>query len=81
MPLVLCDSMPISIAEEGIISEDKICEICKKNLQANIREATAVLQEERAGEGEGDGRPKDKEENETMSKGKKQFDVLWMGTC
>lgn len=73
--------MPISIAEEGILPEDKICEICKKNLQANIREATAVLQEERAGEGEGNGRTKDKEENETMSMVKKQFEVCGWGTC
>ncbi len=79
MPPVLHVSMPISIAEEGILPEDKICEICKKNLQANIREATTVLQEERVGEGEEDGRTKDKEENETMSKGKKQFEVLWIG--
>ena len=48
-------------------------------MQANIREATTVLQEERVGEGEGDGRTKDKEENETISKGKKQFEVLWIG--
>ena len=50
-----------------------------KNLQANIREATIVLQEERVGEGEGDGRTKDKEENEAISKGKKQLEVLWIG--
>ncbi len=74
MPPVLRISMPVAIAEEGIIPENKICEICKKNLQANIREATSVLQEEREGE------EKEKEkEKETTSKGKKQqLEILWM---
>ncbi len=72
MPPVLRISMPVAIAEEGIIPENKICEICKKNLQANIREATSVLQEEREGE-------EKEKEKETTSKGKKQqLETLWM---
>jgi len=56
MPPVLRVSMPVAISQVGIIPEDKICEICKKDLQVNIREATSVLQEE-----------KEKEENGTIS--------------
>jgi len=51
--------MPEAITREDMIPEDKICEICKKDLQAEIREATSVLQEER------------ENENGTIPKGKK----------
>jgi hypothetical protein len=61
MPPVLRGSMPEAISQVGIIPEDKICEICKKDLQANIREATSVLQEEKE---------KEKEENGTIPNGK-----------
>ena len=47
MPPVLRVSMPEAIAQVGIIPEDKICKICMKDLQAEIREATLVLQEEK----------------------------------
>jgi hypothetical protein len=47
MPPVLRVSMPVAINQVGIIPEDKICEICRKDLKANIRESTAVLQEEK----------------------------------
>jgi hypothetical protein len=47
MPPVLRVSMPEAIAQVSIIPEDKICKICKKDLQAEIREATPVLQEEK----------------------------------
>ncbi len=46
MPPVLRVSMPFAIAQEGVIPENKICEICKKNMQAKVREAIAALQEE-----------------------------------
>jgi hypothetical protein len=39
--------MPEAISQGDMIPEDKICEICKKDLQAEIREATSVLQEEK----------------------------------
>jgi hypothetical protein len=58
MPPVLRVRMPVAIAQVGIIPEDKICEICKKDLQADIREATSVLQEEK------------EKENRTIDKGK-----------
>jgi hypothetical protein len=58
MPPVLCVSMPEAIAQEDMIPEDKICGICKKDLQADIREATPVLQEEK------------EKENGTIPKGK-----------
>jgi hypothetical protein len=58
MPPVLRVRMPVAIAQVGIIPEDKICEICKKDLQAHIREATSVLQEEK------------EKENRTIDKGK-----------
>jgi hypothetical protein len=74
MPPVLRVSMPVAITED-IISENKICEICKDDLQASMREATPVLRgEERTGATEG--RRKDKEEekeNGTMSNGKRQY--------
>ena len=41
-----------------MIPEDKICKICKKDLQVEIREATPVLQEEK------------EKENGTIPKGK-----------
>ena len=47
MPPVLRVSMPEAISQGDMIPEDKICEICKKDLQAKIREATPVLQEEK----------------------------------
>ena len=58
MPPVLRVSMPEAITREDMIPEDKICEICKKDLQAEIREATSVLQEEK------------EKENGTIPKGK-----------
>jgi hypothetical protein len=58
MPPVLRVSMPEAIAQEDMIPEDKICGICKKDLQADIREATPVLQEEK------------EKENGTIPKGK-----------
>ena len=69
MPPVLRVSMPEATAEEGIIPKHKICEICKKDLQANVEEATAEFREQREGE----------EENVTTSKGNKQLEILWMG--
>jgi len=73
MPPVLHVSMPVAITQ-GMIPENKVCEICKDNLQANVREANLELQEER-GRGAGEGQRKDKEEKEngTVSKGKKQY--------
>ena len=45
MPPVLCVSMPEAIAQGSIIiSEDKVCKICKMSLQANAREASRVSQ-------------------------------------
>ena len=58
MPPVLRVSMPEATAQVGIIPEDKICKICKKDLQVEIREATPVLQEEK------------EKENGTTPKGK-----------
>ena len=58
MPPVLRVSMPEAITREDMIPEDKICEMCKKDLQAEIREATSVLQEEK------------EKENGTIPKGK-----------
>ena len=58
MPPVLRVSMPEAIAQIGTIPEDKICKICKKDLQVDIREATPVLQEEK------------EKENGTIPKGK-----------
>ncbi len=55
MPPVLRVSMSVAISQVGIIPEDKICEICKKDLRANIREATSVLQEEKEKKGEENG--------------------------
>ena len=52
MPPVLRVRMPVAIAQVGIIPEDKICKICKDDLQAEIREATSVLQEEKEKEKE-----------------------------
>ena len=38
MPPVLPVSMPITIAQEGIIiPKDKVCKICKNNLKVNER--------------------------------------------
>jgi hypothetical protein len=51
MPPVLRVSMLKAIAEEGIIPENKVCEICKDDLQVNVREATSELQEESKREG------------------------------
>ncbi|HYZ60488.1 MAG TPA: hypothetical protein VE544_12595 [Nitrososphaeraceae archaeon] len=75
MPPVLRVSMPVAITQR-MIPENKICEICKDDFQANIIEATPVLRgEERGGEATTEGRRKDKEEkeNRTVSKGKKQY--------
>jgi hypothetical protein len=58
MPPVLRVRMPVAIAQIGIIPEDKICKLCKKDLQAEIRGATSVLQEEK------------EKENETIPRGK-----------
>lgn len=58
MPPVLRVRMPEAIAQEDMIPEDKICKICKKDLQVEIREATPVLQEEK------------EKENGTIPKGK-----------
>lgn len=79
MPPVLRVSMLLAIAQEGMIPESKICEICKDDLQVHVREATPVLRgEERRGRGGGvgmgEGRRKDNEEekeNMTMPKSKK----------
>jgi len=49
MPPVLRVSMPVAISQEGIIPEDKICEICRKDLQTNIGEATPLLRKEKKG--------------------------------
>jgi hypothetical protein len=46
MPPVLRVSMPVAVAEEGIIPKDRVCEICKDNLKANVREANTVLQKD-----------------------------------
>jgi hypothetical protein len=46
MPPILRVSMPVAIAEEGIIPKDRVCEICKDDLKANVREATTVLQKD-----------------------------------
>lgn len=76
-PPVLRVSMPEAITQEAMIPENKVCVICKKNLLVNMREATAVLQEER--EEGGTVRPKYKEgENETLSKGDRQLESLWL---
>jgi hypothetical protein len=79
MPPVLRVSMPVAIAQGGIIPEDKICEICKKNMQVNVGEATSVLQEQTEGE---KGRPRkddeEEEENGTVPKGKNQLESLWL---
>ena len=58
MPPVLRVRIPEAIAQEDMIPEDKICKVCKKDLQAEIREATYVLQEEK------------EKENGTITKGK-----------
>ena len=73
MPPVLRVRMPVAIAQVGIIPEDKICKICKDDLQAEIREANLELQEERGGAGEGQRKDKEEKENGTVSKGKKQY--------
>lgn len=57
-------SMPVVIAQEGTIPEDNICKICKKKLQANLREATSILQKQKEG---GRGASQKEEENGTMS--------------
>jgi hypothetical protein len=49
MPSGLGVSMPVVIAQEGTIPEDKICKICKKNLQANVKEPTSILQKQKEG--------------------------------
>ena len=67
MPSGLGVSMPVVIAQEGTIPEDKICKICKKNLQANVKEVTSILQKQKEG---GKGAPQKAEENWTMSKAK-----------
>jgi hypothetical protein len=77
MPPVLRVSMPVAIAQEGIIPEDKICEICKKNLQANVRDATTILQGEREAQKVAPRKNED-EENDTLSKGKNHLESLWM---
>ena len=46
MPPVLRVSMPVAVAEEGVIPKDRVCEICKDNLKANVREANTVLQKD-----------------------------------
>lgn len=73
MPPVLHVSMPVAITQ-SIISENKICEICKDDLQASMREATPVLRgEERGGATEGRRKDKEEKENGTVSKVKKQY--------
>jgi hypothetical protein len=46
MPPVLRVSMPVAIAEEDVIPEGMVCEICKDNLKANLRGASAMVEEE-----------------------------------
>jgi hypothetical protein len=72
MPPVLRVSMSVAITQ-GMIPENKVCEMCKDNLQANVREATPVLQEERGGATEGQRKDKEEKENGTVSRGKKQY--------
>ena len=75
MPPVLRVSMPVAITQ-GIIPENKVCEVCKDDLKANVREATPVLEQE-GGRAVGEGRQKDEEkeekENGTLPKGKKHL--------
>jgi hypothetical protein len=67
MPPVLRVRMPVAIAQVGIILEDKICKICKKDLQAEIREATSVLQEEKEKEKENGTFPRGKTDSPDRS--------------
>ena len=67
MPPVLRVSMPVAIAEEGIIPNDRVCEICKDNLKARLRKATTVLQKDE--ESQEVVRQKGKEESEGERRG------------
>ena len=70
MPPVLRVSMPIAIAED-IIREDKVCEICKNNLKANVRGASTVSEQQRQKQPKGVGR-QGKEVEEEELEGRRQ---------